>query len=128
MSTTFTKMITPAEEQQELLQQLRHCDAEISNIKAGRVKKAIEALKRATHHSPLLAFLDPAGREELFDRLEDELEGDEQPETKAWVRKCLKDLEAYEKVEEKLSDAEARIAFYEAQAQNAQELFIYTMM
>lgn len=128
MSTTLTASATPAAEQRELLHQIRACADKVSALRTDRVKKAVEALKRATHTSPLLQCLDFAGREELLDRLEDELEGDEKPEIKRWVTKCVDDIKAYEKAEERLADAEARIEFYNIQARNAQELFVYTIM
>ncbi|KAF2439892.1 hypothetical protein P171DRAFT_447867 [Karstenula rhodostoma CBS 690.94] len=128
MSTTLTSSITPNGEQQELLRGIWACATKISTINAGRLKHAVEALEKATHRSPLLPFLGPAGLRELVDRLEDRLQGGEQDAIEAWVRKYVGNIKAYKKAEEELEEAEARVEFYELQGKNAEELFLYTIM
>ncbi|KAL5408566.1 hypothetical protein PMIN03_006435 [Paraphaeosphaeria minitans] len=128
ISTTLTALVTPIGEQRELLRGIRACVTKISTLKAGRVKNAVAALEKTTHRSPLLSLLGPAGLRELVDRLEDKLEGGEEHKIETWVEKCVGDLNVYQEAEEELAEAEARIEFYELQAQNAQDLFVYTIV
>lgn len=128
MSTTFTSLTTPTGEQRELMRGIRACVTKISTLRAGRVKNAVKALEKITHRSPLLSFLCPISIIELYDRLEDRLEGVDHGRLEGLVKRGVKDIEAYWEAEDELAQAEARVEFYELQALNAQKLFVYTMM
>jgi hypothetical protein len=69
MSTTFSSPVTADDEQRQLLHVPQRYASNVSGIRESSLKTALKAVRKATHRSPLLPVLGPAGIRELKDRL-----------------------------------------------------------
>jgi hypothetical protein len=127
MSSTFSSPVTADGEQRQLLHVIQRCAGAVSGIKESGLRSALRAFRKATHRSPLLPVLGPAGIRQLEARLETALEDEENKSVEEWLEKCLTDIEIYTDAKEELDEAKAQVEFHEYLGRQAQDLFIYTI-
>jgi hypothetical protein len=111
MSSTFSSPVTADGEQRQLLHVIQRCAGAVSGIKESGLRSALRAVRKATHRSPLLPVLGPAGIRQLEARLETALEDEENKSVEEWLEKCLTDIEIYTDAKEELDEAKARVEF-----------------